>query len=158
MDARYVPLCGLSKLELILWINTVSPNPVPVGPLLFCKLPFLRSDGDFCMPPQTPMTPSPLSPTPPPSPTPNPLLETKPGLLGSVEDAQDGEAVEEQVLAVEEVGRLREGDASEGLTSVVKQGPYRLRQLPFFFFFTPSSPPAATPPIPGPELEDWGRL
>lgn len=110
------------------------------------------------MPPQTPMTPSPLSPAPPPSPTPNPLLETKPGLLGSVEDAEDGEAVEEQVLAVEEVGRLREPDASEGFTSVVKQGPYRLRQLPFFFFFAPSSPPAATPPIPDPELEDWGRL
>lgn len=104
------------------------------------------------------MTPSPLSPTPPPSPTPNPLLETKLGLLGSVEDAEDGEAVEEQVLAAEEVGRLREGDASEGFASVVKQGPYRLRQLPFFFFFAPSSPPAATPPIPGPELEDWGRL
>lgn len=68
------------------------------------------------------MTPSPLSPAPPPSPTPNPLLETKPGLLGSVEDAEDGEA-EEQVLAGEEVGRLSEGGASEGFTSVVKQGP-----------------------------------
>lgn len=104
------------------------------------------------------MTPSPRSP--PPSPTPNPLLETKPGLLGSVEDEEDGEAVEEQVLAVDEVGRLREGDASGGFTSVVKQGPYRFRQLPFFFFFAPSSPPppAAAPPITGPELEDWGRL
>lgn len=106
------------------------------------------------------MTPSPLSPAPPLSPTTNPLLETKPGLLGSVEEEEAGEGVEEQVLAAEEVGRLREGDASEGFTSVVKQGPYRFRQLPFFFFFAPSSPPppAATPPIPGPELEDWGRL
>lgn len=109
------------------------------------------------------MTPSPLSPPPPPpTPTPNPLLETKPGLLESVEDEEeeDGEAVEEQVLAVEEVGRVREGAGSEGFTSVVKQGPNLFRQLPFFFFFTPSSPPppAAAPPIPGPELEDWGRL
>lgn len=107
------------------------------------------------------MTPSPLSPTPPLSPTTNPL-EANPGLLGSVEEEEeeDGEGVEEQVLAVEMVGRLREGDASEGFTSVVKQGPYRFRQLPFFFFFAPSSPPppATTPPIPGPELEDWGRL
>lgn len=106
----------------MLCVNAVSPNPVAVGPLLLCRLPFLRSDGDFCMPPQTPMTPNPLSPAPPLSPTPNPLLETKPGLLGSVEE-EDGEGVEEQVLAVEEVGRLREGDASEDFTSVVKQGP-----------------------------------
>lgn len=106
------------------------------------------------------MTPSPLSPPtpPPPTPTPNPLLQTKPGLFESVED-EDGEAVEEQVLAVEEVGRVREGAGSDGFTSVVKQGPNLFRQLPFFFFFTPSSPPpAAAPPIPGPELEDWGRL
>lgn len=102
------------------------------------------------------MTPRTLSPTPPPSP--NPLLDPKPGLLGRVEEEEDGEAVEMQVLAVEEVGRLREGDGSEGFASVVKHGPYRFRQLPFFFFFAPSSPPppTATPPIPGPE--DWGRL
>lgn len=111
------------------------------------------------------MTPSPLSPPPPPPPTPNPLLETKPGLLGRVEDAEDGEAVEEQVLAVEEVGSVMEGTGSGGFTSVVKHGPNRFRQLPFFFFFTPSSPtlpppppPGAAPPIPGPELEGWGRL
>lgn len=113
------------------------------------------------MPPQSPMTPSPFSAAPPPSPTPKPLLEIEPGLLGSVEGAEEVGAVEEQVLAVaeeEEAGRLREGDAFEGFTSVVKQGPYRLRQLPFFFFFAPSSPPDATPPIAGPELEDWGRL
>lgn len=104
------------------------------------------------------MTPSPLSPTPPP--TPNPLLETKPGRPESVEDEEeDGEAVEEAVLAVEEVGRVREGAGSVGFTSVVKQGPNLFRQLPFFFFFTPSSPPpAAAPTIPGPELEGWGRL
>lgn len=143
---------------------STSPNPVVAEPLLLCRLPFLRSDGDFWIPPLTPMTPSPLSPPPPPppTPTPNPLLETKPGLLESVEDEEeeDGEAVEEQVLAVEEVGRVREGAGSEGFTSVVKQGPNLFRQLPFFFFFTPSSPPpaAAAPPIPGPELEDWGRL
>ena len=107
------------------------------------------------------MTPSPLSPPPPPTPTPNPLLETKPGRPESVEDEEeDGEAVEEAVLAVEEdVGRVREGADSEGFTSVVKQGPNLFRQLPFFFFFTPSSPPpAAAPPIPGPELEGWGLL
>lgn len=105
------------------------------------------------------MTPSPLSPPPPP-PTPNPLLQTKPGLFESVEDEEeDGVAVEEQVLAVEEVGRVREGTGSDGFTSVVKQGPNLFRQLPFFFFFTPSSPPpTAAPPIAGPELEDWGRL
>lgn len=103
------------------------------------------------------MTPRPLSPTP------NPLLDTKPGLLGSVEHEEDGEAVEGQVLPVEEVGSVREGAGSEGFASVVKQGPYRFRQLPFFFFFTPSSPPpppppAAAPPIAGPELAGWGRL
>lgn len=104
------------------------------------------------------MTPSPLSP---PTPTPNPLLETKPGRPESVEDEEEeGEAVEEEeVLAVEDVGRVREGAGSEGFTSVVKQGPNLFRQLPFFFFFTPSSPPpAAAAPIPGPELEGWGRL
>lgn len=107
------------------------------------------------------MTPSPLSaPPPPPTPTPNPLLETKPGRPESVEDEEEeGEAVEEEVLAGEEVGRVREGAGSEGFTSVVKQGPNLFRQLPFFFFFTPSSPPpAAAPPIPGPELAGWGRL
>lgn len=112
------------------------------------------------------MTPSPLSPPPPPpppTPTPNPLLETKPGRPESVEDEEeeDGEAVEE-VLATEEAGRVREGAGSEGFTSVVKQGPNLFRQLPFFFFFTPSSPTpppaAAAAPIPGPELEGWGRL
>lgn len=107
------------------------------------------------------MTPSPLSP-PTPTPTPNPLLETKPGRPESAEDEEDeGEAVEEEeeVLAVEEVGRVREGAGSEGFTSVVKQGPNLFRQLPFFFFFTPSSPPpAAAAPITGPELEGWGRL
>lgn len=105
------------------------------------------------------MTPSPLSP-PPPTPTPNPLLDTKPGRPVSVEDEEEaGEAVEEEVLAVEEVERVREGAGSEGFTSVVKQGPNLFRQLPFFFFFTPSSPPpAAAPPIPGTELEGWGRL
>lgn len=103
------------------------------------------------------MTPSPLSP---PTPTPNPLLETKPGRPESVDDEEEeGEAVEEEVFAVEEVGRVREGADSEGFTSVVKQGPNLFRQLPFFFFFTPSSPPlAAVAPIPGPELEGWGRL
>lgn len=104
-------------------VDAVSPNPVAVGPPPLCRLPFLSSDGDFWMPPQTPMTPSPLSPTPPPSPTPNPPLGTRPGLLGSVEDEEDGEALEEQVLAVEEAGRPREGGASEGFMSVVKQGP-----------------------------------
>lgn len=104
------------------------------------------------------MTPSPLSP-PAPTPTPNPLLETKPGRPESAEDEEEeeGEAVaeeEEVVLAVEEVGRVKEGADSEGFTSVVKQGPNLFRQLPFFFFFTPSSPPAATAAtIPSPELE-----
>lgn len=104
------------------------------------------------------MTPSPLSP---PTPTPNPLLDTKPGRPESVEDEEEeGEAEEEEeVLAVEEVGSVREGAGSEGFTSVVKQGPNLFRQLPFFFFFTPSSPPpGAAAPIPGPELEGWGRL
>lgn len=104
------------------------------------------------------MTPSPLSPPPdpPPTPTPNPLLETKHGRPESVEDEEEeGEAVEEEVvLAVEVVGRVREGAGSEGFTSVVKQGPNLFRQFPFFFFFTPSSPPpAAAPLIPSPELE-----
>lgn len=96
------------------------------------------------------MTPSPLSP-----PTPNPLLETKPGRPESVVDEEEeGEAVEEEVLAGEEVGRVREGAGSEGFTSVVKQGPNLFRQLPFFFFFTPSSPaPAAAAPMPSPALE-----
>lgn len=74
---------------------------------------------------------------------------------------EEGEAVEteEEVLAVEEAGIVREGAGSKGFTSVVKQGPNLFRQLPFFFFFTPSSPPpAAAPPIPGPELEGGGRL
>lgn len=104
------------------------------------------------------MIPNPLSP--PPIPTPNPLLETKPGRPESVEDeAEEGEAVAEEVLDVEEVGRVMEGVGSEGFTSVVKQGPNLFRQLPFFFFFTPSSPPpAAGPPITGPELAGWGRL
>lgn len=109
------------------------------------------------------MTPSPLSPPPPPpTPTPNPLLGTKPGRPVSVEDEEeDGEGVEEEEeeAAVEEVGRFKEGAGSGGFTSVVKQGPNLFRQLPFFFFFTPSSPPpAAAPPIPGAELEGWGRL
>jgi len=101
------------------------------------------------------MTPSPLSP-PPPIPTPNPLLETKPGRPESAEDEEEEEeaAVEEEVLAVDEVGRVRDGAGSEGFTSVVKQGPNLFRQLPFFFFFIPSSAPtAAAPPIPSPELE-----
>lgn len=109
------------------------------------------------------MTPSPLSP---PAPNPNPLLDTMPGRPVSVDDEEeDVEAVEEEevgtvVLAVEEEGRVREGAGSEAFTSVVKQGPNLLRQLPFFFFFTPSSPPppAAAPPIPGSELEGCGRL
>ena len=113
------------------------------------------------------MTPSPLSPpAPPPTPTPNPLLDTKPGRPVSVDDDEEEDGVameeeeeEEEVLAVEEVGRVREGAGSEGFTSVVKQGPNRFLQLPFFFFFIPSSPtPAAAPPIPGTELEGWGRL
>lgn len=102
------------------------------------------------------MTPSPLSgPPPPPTPTPNPLLGIKPGRPESVEDEEeDGGAVEEEVLAVEDVGRVSEGAGSEGFTSVVKHGPNLFRQLPFFFFFTPSSPPAVAPPvIPGPELD-----
>lgn len=112
------------------------------------------------------MTPSPRSPPP------NPLLDTKPGRLGSPEDeAEDGVAVEEQVLPAEEEeaeeeaaaaeGRPREGAGSGGFTSVVKHGPNRFRQLPFFFFFTPSSippPPGAAPPIPGPALDGRGRL
>lgn len=105
------------------------------------------------------MTPSPLSPDPPTTPTPNPLLETKPGRPESVVDEEDEGVEVEEVLAVEEVGRIREGAGSEGFTSVVKQGPNLFRQLPFFFFFTPSSPPPATaPPMPGPGPEGWGRL
>lgn len=114
------------------------------------------------------MTPSPRSPPP------NPLLETKPGRLESPEDEEeDGVAVEGQVLEVEEEdeeveeaaeARPREGAGSGGFTSVVKHGPNRFRQFPFFFFFTPSSPPPAppppwaAPPIPGPVLEGGGRL
>lgn len=107
------------------------------------------------MPPPTPMTPSPLSP--PPIPTPNPLLDVKPGRPGSVEDVEEAaEAVEEEVVLAmeEELGSARDGAASGGFVSVVKQGPNRFRQLPFFFFFTPSSPPAATAaPIPSPPPE-----
>lgn len=104
------------------------------------------------------MIPSPLSP--PPIPTPNPLLETKPGRPESADDdEEEGEAMEEEVLAVEEEGSVKEGVGSEGFASVVKQGPNRFLQLPFFFFFTPSSPPPmAAPPITGPELVGWGRL
>lgn len=113
------------------------------------------------MAPLTPMSPSPRSPTtPPPTPTPapNPLLETKPGLPESAEvEEEEAEEVEgeemEVVMAVEEVGRVREGADSVGFMSVLKQGPNLFRQLPFFFFFTPSStPPATAPPMPGPEL------
>lgn len=91
------------------------------------------------------MTPSPFSP---PAPTPNPPLDTKPGRPESTEDEE--EAAEEVLAAV--VGRVREGAASGGFTSVVKQGPNLFRQLPFLFFFTPSS--TAT----GAELEGWARL
>lgn len=99
------------------------------------------------------MTPNPLSP---PIPTPNPLLETKPGRPESVEDVEEAvEAVEEQeevaLAAEEEVGSVRDGAASAGFASVVKQGPNRFRQLPFFFFLMPSSPPTVTvAPIPRP--------
>lgn len=134
------------------------PGTVDVELLLLCRLPFLRSDGDFWIPAPTAITPRLLSP-PPPTPTPKPLLETNPGRPESVEDEEEEEAVEEVLLAVEEVGRVMEGAGSEGFTSVVKQGPNRFRQLPFFFFFTPSSPPPVTaPPIPGPGPEGWARL
>lgn len=112
----------------------------------------------------TPRTPIALSP---PIPAPKPLLETKPGRPERVEDVAEaveaGEDEEEEVMLAaeeEEVGRVRDGAASEGFVSVVKQGPNRFRQLPFFFFFTPSSPPAAAivPPIPSPLLEAWDRL
>lgn len=105
------------------------------------------------------MTPSPRS-APPPIPTPNPLLETKPGRPESVEQAETAiEAVEEEALAEDEVGRVKDGAGSVGFTSVVKQGPNLFLQLPFFFFFTPSSVPAVgAPPIPSPALEGWGRL
>lgn len=140
-----------------------TPDPVVVELLLLCRLPFLRSDGDFWIPPLTPMTPNPLSPPAPPPTVTNPLLETKLGRPESVEDEEEeGEAMgaeEEVVLAEEEVGSVREGAGSEGFTSVVKQGPNLFRQLPFFFFFTPSSPPAvAAAPIPRPELGGGGRL
>lgn len=128
------------------------------GPLLLCKLPFLRSEGDFCIPLPTPMTPRPLSPPP----IPKPPLQAKPGRPESVkeEDVAGGAAEEEEALAVELVGKVREGDDdSGGLTSVVKQGPNLLRQLPFFFFLTPSSPPpAVAPAFPGPVPEGCGRL
>lgn len=92
--------------------------------------------------------------TPPPIPTPNPLLETKPDRPESVEEEVEAEEEEEVVLAVEEVGSVKDGAASEGFTSGVKQGPNLFLQLPFFFFFTPSSvPPPAAPVIPSPELE-----
>lgn len=105
------------------------------------------------------MTPSPLSP---PIPTPNPLLETKPGRPESVEDVEEAvEAVEDEeevaLAAEEEVGSVRDGAASAGFASVVKQGPNRFRQLPFFFFLTPSSPPTAAP-IPRPLPAGWERL
>lgn len=108
------------------------------------------------------MTPSPLSP--PPIPTPDPLLETKPDRPDSAEEEEEEvEAAEEEeegmVLAAEEVGSVRDGAASDGFKSVVKQGPNRFLQFPFFFFFTPSSAaPAAAPPSPSPELEGCGRL
>lgn len=99
------------------------------------------------------MTPRPLSP-----PTPNPLEETKPGRPESAEE-EEGEEVEEGVVAAEEAGSVREGAGSDGFESVVKQGPNLFLQLPFFFFFTPSSPPpGAAPPITGPEPEGWARL
>ena len=54
----------------------------------------------------------------------NPGPETKPGRPESVENEEEAvEAVQEEVLAVEEAGRVRDGAASAGFTSVVKQGP-----------------------------------
>lgn len=93
------------------------------------------------------MTPSTFSP---PTPTPNPAPDAKPGRPESTED--DEEATEEVLAA--DVGRVREGAASGGFTSGVKHGPNLFLQLPFFFFL----PPSSTPPAAGPELEGWARL
>jgi hypothetical protein len=147
-----------------------------VEPVCPGSVPFLRSDGDFWIP--TPTTPNILSPPPPapppaetaPPPAPTPVIPPTPGRPVSADEAGDGEATEaeeedddddeETALAVAETGSVSDGAGSDGLESVVKHGPKRLRQLPFFFFFTLSSQPPMAPARPGPTLdvEGWARL
>ena len=93
-----------------------------------------------------------------------------PGRPDNADEAGEGEATEadededeeeeETALVVAETGSVSDGAGSEGLESVVKHGPKRFRQLPFFFFFTLSSqlPMAPARPSPTLEVDGWVRL
>ena len=146
-----------------------------VEPVWPGSVPFLRSDGDFWIPvPTIPIILSPPPPPPPPAETaPTPVIPPMPGRPDSADKAGDGEVTEaedddddeeeeeeETALVVADTGSVSDGAGSDGLESVVKHGPKRLRQLPFFFFFTLSSQPPMAPARPGPTLdvEGWARL
>ncbi|KAG7262944.1 hypothetical protein CRUP_008724 [Coryphaenoides rupestris] len=142
----------------------VIPQDRRVEPAWPGSVPFLRSDGDFWIP--VPTAPIILSAPPPPPAPPPTVIPPRPGRPDEDGDAMAEEEEEEEMAPVAtETGSVSEGAGSDGgsggLVSVVKHGPKRFRQLPFFFFFTPSSPPRApapTRPGPAPEVEGWARL